>query len=335
MKKDEKIQMAHGNGGVWMQRLIRELFLKYFSSEELKPLSDSALLNIQGNRIAFTTDSYVVNPLIFPGGDIGSLAINGTVNDLSVMGAQPMYISCGFIIEEGLELAVLEQVVRSMKKSADEAGVSVVTGDTKVVERGAAHRLFINTSGIGILYENFPGGDIVPGDKIIINGTTGDHGIAVLVARNEFDIQANIESDCAPLNDLIRTVLESGARIKFMRDPTRGGLATVLNEMVLDKEFGVMLFESAIPIKPQVSEVCELLGFDPLYIANEGKVVMVVASEDAEHVLSILKNHPLGQDSAIIGEVTSNNPGKVVMETRVSGHRIVDMLVTDQFPRIC
>lgn len=335
MERIEKIQMAHGNGGVWMQKLIREVFLKYFSNEELRPLSDSALLNLQTGHIAFTTDSYVVNPLFFPGGDIGTLAINGTVNDLSVMGAQPRYISCGFIIEEGLELAMLEQIVRSMKNAADDAGVTVVTGDTKVVERGAAHRLFINTSGIGTLHQNAPAGNITSGDKIIITGTIGDHGIAVLIARNEFDIQADVKSDCAPLNDLISTVLKSGARIKFMRDPTRGGLATVLNEIVLDKEFGIILFESAIPIKPQVNEVCEILGFDPLYIANEGKVVIVVTPEDADKVLDILKNHPLGKESAIIGEIVPENPGKVVMETRVSGHRIVDMLVTDQFPRIC
>ncbi|MCX7766579.1 MAG: hydrogenase expression/formation protein HypE [Candidatus Sumerlaeia bacterium] len=335
MRSEKHIELAHGNGGLLMQRLIREVLLKYFPTPELTPLADAALLTLSQERIAFTTDSYVVNPLLFPGGDIGSLAINGTVNDLSVMGAIPQYLSCALILEEGLELAVLEQILQSMRRSAENAGIKIVTGDTKVVERGAAPRIFINTAGIGLLHPNAPAGNIEVGDKIIISGSIGDHGIAVLSARGEFDLQMEITSDCAPLNHLITKVLDSGVKIKFMRDPTRGGLATVLNEIVRNKNFGIEIIESAIPLKPQVAEVCEILGFDPLYIANEGKVLMVIAEGEAEKTLELLQQHPLGRDAAIIGEITTAPAGKVIMETRVSGHRIIDMLITDQFPRIC
>ncbi len=335
MRYEKHIEMAHGNGGLLMQRLIREVLLKYFSAPELMPLADAALLKVSQERIAFTTDSYVVNPIFFPGGDIGSLAINGTVNDLSVMGAIPQYLSCALILEEGLELTVLEQILQSMRCAAENVGIRIVTGDTKVVERGAASQIFINTAGIGILHPNAPAGEIEIGDKIIINGSIGDHGIAVLSARGDFNLQVEIASDCAPLNDLVTKVLDSGVKIKFMRDPTRGGLATVLNEMVKNKNFGIEIFESAIPLKPQVAEVCEILGFDPLYIANEGKVIMVIAESEAEQTLQLIKQHPLGRDAAIVGEITSAPAGKVIMETRVSGHRIIDMLITDQFPRIC
>lgn len=335
MRYEKHIEMAHGNGGLLMQRLIKEVVLKYFSAPELMPLADAALLKLSQERIAFTTDSYVVNPIFFPGGDIGSLAINGTVNDLSVMGAMPQYLSCALILEEGLELRVLEQILQSMRRAAENAGIRIVTGDTKVVERGAAAQIFINTTGIGILHPNAPAGNIEIGDKIIISGSIGDHGIAVLSARGEFNLQVEIASDCAPLNDLITKVLDSGVKIKFMRDPTRGGLATVLNEMVKNKNFGVEIFESAIPLKPQVAEVCEILGFDPLYIANEGKVIMVVDKDEAEQTLELVKQHPIGREAAIIGEITTTPAGKVIMETRVSGHRIIDMLITDQFPRIC
>ncbi len=331
----ETIQMAHGNGGILMHRLIKELLLPHFGYEKAEDLNDSAILAMQKKSIAFTTDTYVVNPLFFPGGDIGTLAINGTVNDLSVVGAEPLYLSCGMVIEEGLETAVLEKIVSSMEQESKKAGVKVVTGDTKVVERGAAHRLFINTAGIGILKDNIPTGNIEPGDKVIINGPIGDHGIAVMIARNEFDIETRLESDCAALNRLIGAVLDEGLAIKFMRDPTRGGLATVLNELTEDKSIGIELHEDSIPVKPEVREICDLLGFDPLYIANEGKVVMITSGQDAPAVLDRLRRHPQGVDAAIIGEVTSKNPGKVVMETHVSGRRIIDMLVTDQFPRIC
>lgn len=335
MRYEKHIEMAHGNGGLLMQRLIGEVLLKYFSAPELMPLADAALLKVSQERIAFTTDSYVVNPIFFPGGDIGSLAINGTVNDLSVMGAIPQYLSCALILEEGLELTVLEQILHRMRCAAENAGIRIVTGDTKVVERGAASQIFINTAGIGILHPNAPAGEIEIGDKIIINGSIGDHGIAVLSARGDFNLQVEIASDCAPLNDLVTKVLDSGVKIKFMRDPTRGGLATVLNEMIKNKNFGIEIFESAIPLKPQVAEVCEILGFDPLYIANEGKVIMVIAESEAEQTLQLIKQHPLGRDAAIVGEITSAPAGKVIMETRVSGHRIIDMLITDQFPRIC
>jgi hydrogenase expression/formation protein HypE len=298
-------------------------------------MNDSALVDIDAGKLAYTTDTFVVAPLVFPGGDIGSLAVDGTVNDLSVMGAEPRFLSCGFIIEEGLEVSVLEDMVKSMKQAADEAGVSIVTGDTKVVERGAANRLFINTSGIGVIQPNAPDGDIQPGDKIIINGTIGDHGMSVLLARNEFEIEGTIESDCAPLNGLINEILKAEVKIKFMRDATRGGLATVLNECVENREIGVTIEETAIPVKPQVNEVCELLGFDPLYIANEGKVVIIASPNDTDQVLDVVRSHKYGKDAAIIGEVTTDRPGKVTLNTIVSGQRIVDLLVSDQFPRIC
>ena len=287
--------------------------------------------------MAFTTDSYVVNPLFFPGGDIGKLSICGTVNDLAVMGAKPLFISCGLIMEEGLDYAVLEKVVKSMRQAAETAGVRIVTGDTKVVEKGNVDKLFINTSGIGLLDNEIclsPRG-VEVGDKIILNGTIGDHGIAVLSERGDLDFQSGVISDCAPLYDLIAQVLKVSSRIRFMRDPTRGGLAATLNEIVKGPEWGILIEEANIPIKEEIKSIAELLGFDPLYIANEGKVVLIVAPEDAERVCRLMRGHELGRDSQIIGEIVAEPRGKVGMKTLVGGTRIVDMPVGEQLPRIC
>jgi hydrogenase expression/formation protein HypE len=337
IRKEERIVISHGNGGQLMQELIRRVFVAHFDNEYLRRMDDAALLELPSRRVAFTTDSYVVNPLFFPGGDIGKLAICGTINDLAVMCAEPRYISCGFIIEEGFPFDELERIVVSMQETAKEAEVEIVAGDTKVVEHGSAHRMFINTSGIGVMRESAGERErgAQPGDKIVINGGIGEHGIAVLAARKSFDLEVKIESDCAALNELIAEMCEASRGIHFMRDPTRGGVAAALNEMVTGKPFGALLYEDAIPMKDEVAQVCEILGFDPLYIANEGKVIAVIKNEDAEGVLATMRKHPLGKDAAIIGEVSERFAGKVVMKTAISGHRIVDMLVSDEFPRIC
>jgi hydrogenase expression/formation protein HypE len=342
MENREKILLAHGSGGKLMHSLIKEVFQKHFSNEILDELSDSAVIKLPpspkgDSRLCFTTDSYVVKPLFFPGGDIGKLAICGTINDLAVVGAKPLYISCGFIIEEGLDWEVLEKITESMARVAAGERVKIVTGDVKVVERNSADKLFINTSGIGIRNEgvNLSQQAILPGDKIIINGTIGDHGLAVLAARGQFDFQTEIVSDCAPLSDLIASIIQGSKNIKFMRDPTRGGIATVLNEIVSGMDFGVEIFEKDIPLKEQVKALCEILGFDPLYVANEGKVVVVASGEDAELVLELMRQHPLGRESQIIGEVVETPKGKVIMRTKIGGTRIIDMLVSEQLPRIC
>jgi len=342
MGNRQKILLAHGSGGRLMHSLIGELFQKKFSNEILDELSDSAVIELLPSKggscsLCFTTDSYVVRPLFFPGGDIGKLAICGTINDLAVVGAKPLYISCGFIIEEGLDWEVLEKISESMAQVADTEGVKIVTGDVKVVEHNSADKLFINTSGIGVRDEgvNLCKKAILPGDKIIINGSIGEHGLAVLAARGQFDFQAKITSDCAPLSDLIMRVIQYSKNIKFMRDPTRGGLATVLNEMVSEMGFGAELFEEHIPIKEEVKALCEILGFDPLYIANEGKVMVVVSEEGAEPVLELMRRHPLGKESQIIGEIVEAPKAKVIMKTKIGGTRVIDMLIGDQLPRIC
>ncbi len=335
--KTEQILLAHGNGGLLTQELVGQCFARYFTNAILDPLEDAAILMQQRRRLAFTTDSYVVDPLFFPGGDIGKLAVCGTVNDLAVMGATPLYLSCGFILEEGLPMKTLERVVQSMARAATAAGVQIVTGDTKVVDRGSAHRMFVNTSGIGVCHtrRRLSPKRIRPGDKVLVSGTVGDHGIAILAARRAFDLDVPLKSDCAALHGLSAAICRAAANVRCMRDPTRGGIATVLNEFVRDREVGILLFENQLPVHPAVEQVCEILGFDPLYIANEGKIVAVVPEHDAAAVLRTMRRHPLGRRSAIIGEVTQRFPGKVVMETSISGHRIVDMLVSDQFPRIC
>lgn len=333
---NHRISLSHGSGGKLMQGLIKDLFLKSFNNPFLAPLDDSAILDINGTKLAFTTDTYVVKPLFFHGGDIGKLAVCGTVNDLAVMSAKPLWISCGLVIEEGFDYSVLSKVINSMRQTASDAGVEIVTGDTKVVEKDKCDGLFINTSGIGIIEDkSLSVKNIEIGDVVIINGGIGEHGIAVLAARADLGIESRIESDCAPLTGLILEVSKVSRRIKFMRDPTRGGLATTLNEIVEGNEFGIMVDEGKIPIKDSVRGACELLGFDPLYIANEGKVVIVTAPEDAAYIVEKMRCHPLGKDSAIIGEVVTENKGKVCMRTLTGGIRIVDMLVGEQLPRIC
>ncbi|MDA3904471.1 MAG: hydrogenase expression/formation protein HypE [Bacteroidales bacterium] len=337
--EDDRVLLGHGSGGILTSDLISQLFLHYFKNDILEELSDSAFLQMKSKKISFTTDSFVVDPLFFPGGDIGKLAVCGTINDLAVSGAKPMFLSCGFIIEEGFSLSQLEKIVRSMAEEAEKAQVKIVTGDTKVVAKGQCDKLFINTSGIGKLPAKYIGLSkaeyICKGDKIIINGSLGDHSISVLSARNSLKIQANLVSDCAILNELIYQVLDNSRGVKFMRDATRGGLATVLYELAENKKYGIAIDENSIPVKDTVRGVCELLGFDPLYLANEGKVVMIVAEESANEILKIMKRHPLGKESCIIGEVSETNPGLVWLNTQIGGKRMVDKLSGEQLPRIC
>ncbi|MDD5571079.1 MAG: hydrogenase expression/formation protein HypE [Bacteroidales bacterium] len=336
---NDKILLNHGSGGKLTHELISGLFVKYFDNKFLKEQTDSALINIDGNLLAFTTDSYVVDPIFFPGGDIGKLAVCGTVNDLSVSGAKPLYISCGFIIEEGFLFSDLETIVKSMADEAKKAGVLIVTGDTKVVDRGKCDKIFINTSGIGVIDEKrksiSSGSEIEAGDKIIINGNIGEHGAAILCARNSLEYSSAVKSDCASLNKLISEVFEVSSKIKFMRDATRGGVATVLCELAEKNKSGIELDEEQIPVQETVRGLCEIFGFDPLYMANEGKVIMVVGREDAEKVLNKIKQNELGRNAAIIGEIIEANNKLVVMKTGIGGKRIIDMLAGEQLPRIC
>ncbi len=321
-----------------MHDLINSLFFRYFGNEILNRQTDSAILNDLSSRIAFTTDSFVIDPLFFPGGDIGKLAVCGTVNDIAVSGAVPLYISVSFIIEEGFPLSDLEAIVASLAAEAKAAGVLIVTGDTKVVNKGKCDKLFINTSGIGHFKnernhsEHVEG--IKPGDVIIINGTIGDHGMAVMNARESFNFSSTIESDCASLNHLIREILEK-APVKFMRDPTRGGVATVLNELVEKSGLGIEINESDLPFSNGVKAMCELLGFDPLHVANEGKVVIVAAEDLAPIIMDAMKKNKLGIMSSVIGRVVSEHPGRVVLKNETGGSRIIDSLSGDQLPRIC
>ena len=335
--KTERIQIDHGAGGRASHDLVAKTFMPALANPILKELNDSALLNFQDVRLAISTDSYVVDPIFFPGGDIGSLAVHGTVNDLAMRGAQPRYLSVGFILEEGLEIAALEKLVGSMARAARQAGVEVVAADTKVVERGKADRIFINTAGVGIIA---PGVDIAgqnakPGDCVLINGPMGDHGVAVLSTREGLSFQTDIQSDSAPLNGLVSEILEVSRNIHVLRDPTRGGVATALNEVAGQSAVGIELEEAHLPVRPGVKAACEMLGLDPLYVANEGKVLVMVAPEDADLVLDKMRQHPLGRESYIIGRVVSEHPGRVVLHTGVGGRRIVDMLSGEQLPRIC
>jgi hydrogenase expression/formation protein HypE len=335
--KTKRIQMDHGAGGRASHDLVAKTFMPALTNPILKELNDSALLNFQDMRLAMSTDSYVVDPIFFPGGDIGSLAVHGTVNDLAMRGAQPCYLSVGFILEEGLEITDLEKLLTSMAEAAREAGVQVVAADTKVVERGKADRIFINTAGVGIIA---PGVDIAgqnakPGDFVLINGPVGDHGIAVLSTREGLSFQTEIQSDSAPLNKLVSDMLEVSRNIHVLRDPTRGGVATALNEVANQSAVGIELEESSLPVRHEVNAACDMLGLDPLYVANEGKVLVMVAPEDADQVLYKMRQHPLGRDSCIIGRVVSEHPGRVVLHTGIGGRRIVDMLSGEQLPRIC
>jgi hydrogenase expression/formation protein HypE len=341
----EAIRLAHGNGGQLSHELIRDVFIKHFANAPLCALGDAAVLECGGEeslsgpcRLAFTTDSYVISPLFFPGGDIGKLAVCGTVNDLAVSGARPLYLSAGFILEEGLPLELLERIVISMADTARVAGVEIVTGDTKVVNRGAADGLFINTAGIGLLPAGLRLGpaQLQPGDQILVSGTMGDHGTAIMLQREGFTFTSALTSDCAPLNGMIAELLRACAgQVRCMRDPTRGGLVSTLNEWALAGHVGIVVEQSRIPIRAEVQGICELLGLDPLYVANEGKVVVAVAAESAEKALAVLRAHPLGQDAAIIGQVTAEHPGRAVLRTALGSHRVLDMLVEEQLPRIC
>jgi len=340
--RDASITMAHGGGGKAMRDLIEDVFLRTFDNSLLAPLEDQAIVPLAelaayGNRLAFTTDTYVVDPLFFPGGDIGTLAVTGTVNDLAVSGAKPLYLSCGMVLEEGLPLETLRRVVASMKRVADEAGVFIVTGDTKVVERGAADKLFINTAGVGVvaLGVDISASNARPGDAVIVNGTLGDHGTAILIARNQLALQADVVSDCQPLASLVAVMLAACPDIHCLRDATRGGVATVLNEFAISSGVAIRLKELALPLREEVKGACEILGLDPLYLANEGKLVAVVPATAAERLLAAMQAHPAGTHSAIIGHVTEQPAGVVVLHTDFGGQRIVDMLVGEQLPRIC
>lgn len=331
------IQLDQGSGGRAMHELIDGLFISAFSNPLLTERNDSALFEIHGGRLAMTTDSYVVDPIFFPGGNIGSLAIHGTVNDLAMRGAKPLYITAGFILEEGFPFRDLERVVESMAQAAREAGVQIIAGDTKVVPRGKADKIFINTAGIGTVPPglDIKGQNASPGDTVLVNGTIGDHGMAVLCKREGLALENEIKSDAASLNGLIADMLAVYPGIHVLRDPTRGGVATTLNEIAEQSGTGIRLFEEELPIREDVAGACEILGLDPLYVANEGKVLAIVPADGSETVLNAMRSHPLGRDARRIGEVVSENPRRVFLRTRIGGHRLIDMLRGEQLPRIC
>ena len=333
----QEIVLAHGSGGKLSHQLMEKLVLPQFRNELLEPLHDGAIFSLGNERVAFSTDSYVVNPLFFPGGDIGKLAVHGTVNDLAMCGARPLYLSVGFILEEGMPLEEFWQVVQSMRAAADAAGVMLVTGDTKVVDRGKADKIFINTSGIGVIPD---GVRIDPkratvGDKIILSGEMATHGIAIMSVREGLEFESEIASDTAPLNGLVAAILAANKDVHVLRDPTRGGITSALTEIAQSARVGMLLQEAAIPINEAVKGACEILGLDPLYVANEGKLLALVAPADAEAVLDAMRYHSLGKNAAIIGKVVADHPGFVTMNTRVGGRRVVDMLSGEQLPRIC
>jgi len=331
----DKILLGHGSGGLLMDELINGLIKETFGSDSLQ-LDDSAILTIAGQKLAFTTDTFTITPIFFPGGNIGQLAINGTVNDLAVMGATPRFISSAFILEEGFEISLLKEIVASMKRAADYAGVKIVTGDTKVVEKGKADKIYINTSGIGVMEFPLQRRDIEEGDIVIINGSIADHGISVMAERNGLSFSKGLLSDCAPLNHLIAAAVRACPDgIKFMRDATRGGVASVLNEVVQKTPFSVKLLEEKLPVKDEVKGVCDILGIDPLYAANEGKVLAIVKKKDAEKVLEAMKSVKEGETAAIIGEITRQYPGKVFVETAIGGKRLLALHIEEQLPRIC
>jgi hydrogenase expression/formation protein HypE len=333
----DKILLDHGSGGRASHELIERYFVPRFQNPFLNEMNDSAVFDLGGGKLAFTTDSYVVDPIFFPGGDIGSLAVCGTVNDLAMRGARPYYLSVGFIIEEGFPLSDLEQILASMEKTTLEAGVKIVTGDTKVVPKGAVDKIFINTSGIGLIPEgiNIAGQNAQSGDAVLVSGTLGDHGLTILSKREGLAFESSLKSDAAPLNHLVRDMLQAGSDIHVLRDPTRGGLATTLNEIAGQSQVGLEIWEEAIPIRDSVSAASEILGLDPLYVANEGKLIAILPQSQAEAVLAVMKKNPYGQDAAIIGEIKIENRGKVVMKTIIGGKRLVDMLTGEQLPRIC
>ena len=333
----DTILLGHGSGGKLSADLLRSIFLPAFRNTELSRLNDQATVNVDGVRIAVTTDSFVVKPLFFPGGDIGSLAVHGTVNDLAMGGAQPLFLTAAFIIEEGLAMDVLRRVVNSLQKAASEAGVQVITGDTKVVEKGKGDGLFINTTGIGLVLEgiDLSADRAHPGDAVLLSGPIGEHGIAILAQREGLEFESTIESDSAALHTLTFDMLKASEAVRCMRDPTRGGLSSALNEIAVQSQVGIELEESAILVREEVKGACEMLGLDPLYVANEGKLIAIVERSVADEILAAMRKHPLGRQSRIIGKVTGKNVGLVTIRTPLGTTRIVDMLAGDQLPRVC
>ncbi len=332
------ITLAHGGGGRLMQMLIEKMFVPSFANPALESLHDGAVIETNGARLAFTTDSYVIHPLFFPGGDIGSLAVHGTVNDLAMCGAQPLALSSAMILEEGLPMQDLWRIVQSMQSAAQAVGVPIVTGDTKVVDRGKGDGVFINTAGIGMIPAHIRVAPqrAQPGDLVLISGTIAVHGIAIMSVREGLEFETQLHSDSAPLHDIVARVLEvAGDRIHVLRDPTRGGVASTLNEIAASAKVGIRLNEAQIPVDDAVRGACEILGLDPLYVANEGKFLAIVAREIADQVLATMRAHPLGKHAAIIGEVVTDHPGKVYLKSRIGGRRVVDMLSGEQLPRIC
>jgi hydrogenase expression/formation protein HypE len=339
----DRVLLGHGSGGSLTAQLIQNIFLPAFDNNILAAMEDQATVRLDGSngakgqRIAFTTDSFVVRPLFFPGGDIGTLAVHGTINDLAVGGAKPLFLSAAFILEEGLPMEDLKRVVASMRKACDEAGVTLVTGDTKVVDRGKGDQIFITTSGIGVVPEgrNLSIRSARPGDQIIISGTIGDHGITIMSVREGIEFETILESDSASLADLTQTMLEACPSIRCMRDPTRGGVSSALNELATASDVGVKLDEAALPFRREVKAACEMLGLDPLYVANEGKLIAVVPPADAERLLATMHGHPLGRNAAVIGEIVDEHSGMVVLKSLVGGERVVTLLAGEQLPRIC
>lgn len=331
------VLLGHGSGGKLSHELLHQVFFPHFTSLLLREGHDGAVFKIGSETVAFSTDSFVVDPFFFPGGNIGDLAVNGTINDLSMCGAIPLFISAGFILEEGFSLMSLKEIVNSMQKAAEKAGVQIVTGDTKVVQNGKGDGIFINTTGIGVVPEavSISPKNANPGDKIIINGPIADHGVTIMLEREKLDFEIELFSDTAPLNSLVQGILEVSTNIRVLRDPTRGGIASSLNEIATASKRGIVLDESVLPIREEVAAACEILGLDPLHIANEGKVLVFVNREETDAVLSRMMAHPLGKNAVIIGEVTENHPGKVILKTEIGSTRVVDMLVGDQLPRIC
>jgi len=338
LSHDEQIVMGHGSGGKMSHDLIARLFFPPFDNPALRAGDDAGVVQPNaGTRLAVSTDSHVVFPLFFPGGDIGKLAVCGTVNDVAMMGATPLYLAAGFILEEGLPLATLTRVIESMRAAAEEAGVQIVAGDTKVVQRGKADGLYINTTGVGTLAAgvNIGGANAMPGDVVILSGPIGDHGIAVLSARGELGFEAEVQSDIAPLNHLITAILAASDLVHVLRDPTRGGVATTLNEIARQSRVGIVINEDSIPTRPAVAAACELLGFDPLYVANEGKVIVIAARADADKVLAAMRATRYGEEAIVIGEVRAEPPNRVLMKTRIGSTRVVDVLMGEMLPRIC
>lgn len=339
--RGQRVTLAHGAGGRAMRELITELIVPMFDNALLAPLEDQARIAAAqlpaGASLAFTTDSYVVSPLVFPGGDIGRLAVCGTVNDLAVGGAVPRWLSCGLILEEGLPIETLHRVLASMAEAAREAGVDIVTGDTKVVGRGAADGMFINTAGIGLIpFGRHTGpGHVRAGDQLIVNGTLGDHGVAVMAARDDLALHIPVRSDCAPLNGLIEVMFDAAPGLRWLRDCTRGGLATVANEFAEEGDFSLLLDEAALPVADAVRGACEILGLDPLYLANEGKLAVLVAAEHCDTLLAAMHSHPFGRDAVAVGEVRAERKGLVVLRSRFGGERVVDLIDGEQLPRIC